>query len=74
MKDTSAEVKALVCGGLKPKPAPPSLLAAIDALPQAEQTETAEAYRARLTLDQRAVLDAFNKEVTDAGMWNGICG
>lgn len=73
VKDTSAEVKALVCGGLKPKPAPASLLAAMGTLPEGEKNESADVYRARLTLDQRAILDAFNKEATDAGMWKGVC-
>jgi hypothetical protein len=52
---------------------PHSLQQAFDALPGMTEGERFETYRARLTIDQLAVFDAFNKEVSDGLLWLEIC-
>ena len=71
--ETSATVEARLCAGLKPKPAPLSVREAMDTLPKPGDDEPAEAYRSRLSPEQRAILDAYNKEATDGALWTETC-
>lgn len=52
---------------------PPSLTAQMALLPPRDSNETPAAWLLRLSDDQRAILDAFNKETADGKLWLGIC-
>lgn len=52
---------------------PPTLVKAFDGLPPQAEGEAAAAYLDRLTPDQRAVHDAFQKEAGDGTRWLTIC-
>lgn len=72
MVETSAAVEHRICEALEPKPAPLSVREEMDKLPPPGDTP-AEEYRSRLTPEQRAILDAYNKEAKDGKLWLDLC-